>query len=151
MGTQPYTFDSDHRDILQEKILAQLNDESVIKPLKDKLDSFCQAAIDTTTDYIKYEYVLVLEDIVKERATRMVQELLKGNHEMAQFFALEKRIISWGVDTGKAFVYDPDGIRKSIVATFHDEILTAEIIHLQEENERISRDVKFYREMRDRY
>jgi hypothetical protein len=146
MATSPYSLDSDHREALETKILAELNRELVVKSIKSKLDEFCQAALDQVTDYLSGEYQLVIEEIVRDRAKRMVQSLLKGDAEIAEHFRLKAGEVKFGPDTGKPFVYDPDGVRRAIVDTFKGELMNAELIALKEENERLSKDNKRLRE-----
>jgi hypothetical protein len=88
----------------------------------------------------------VIEDIAKERAKRIVIELLKGNREFAEFFYLAAREQLWGADAGKPFVYDPDAVRSTIVNAFKAEIASAEMIALQEENKRLEDELKWRRE-----
>ncbi len=144
----PYGIDDDHRTALEEKILAELNRDLVVKAIRSKLDEFCQSAIDQTTDYLKDEYQLVIEDIAKDRAKRLVQELLKGNREVAEFFHVIARETQWGPDKGKPFVYDPDGVRAAIFERFKDQIRDAELIALQEENKRLREALKIARDCR---
>lgn len=145
--TGPYGLDADHRGLV-ERILGELNREAVMVPLKKRLDEVCQHAIDQTTDYLTGEYQLVLEQIVRDRAERMVRQLLLGSHEMAVFFNLEQREISFGPDRGKPFVYDPDGVRAAILHRFKDQIINAELLGLQEEVARMRDSLKFLREQR---
>lgn len=144
--TSAYSIDADQRTALEEKVLANLNAESVAKQIKTRLDEFCQQAVDATTDYLKDEYSLVFEDMVRDRAKRLVCELLKGNSDVAEAFRLKAGVTHWGADAGKPFVYDPDGVRRAIVERFKDEIVNAELIALKEENESLKRDLKYYRE-----
>ncbi len=142
----PYCIDRDQREMLAEKVLAFLNDESVSKPLRTKLEEFCQTAVDATTDYLKGEYALVLEELVQERAKRLVVALLKGDMETAQSLGLVASEIGFGPDAGKPFVYDPDGIRKAVCEKFKDQIAHAELISLQEQNAELSKELKWYRD-----
>ena len=119
-----------------------------MNPLRSKIDDVGEAALDQTPAYLQDEYSLVLGDLVRERAKRLVIELLKGNHEVARFFCLEKTVWSWGIDVGKDFVYDPDGVRRAIVEGFKAEIQTAEMIALREENAQLREQSKWYRESR---
>ena len=144
----PYGLDEDQQESIQVKIMDNLNVESVVRTLRKSLDAHCQEAIDATTAYLKDEYSLVIDDIVKERSKRLVQELLKGNHTVAQFFNLEARETCFGPDKGKPFVYDPEGIRKSIINNFKEEIAEAELISLREENERLRESIRVIRESR---
>jgi hypothetical protein len=144
----PYSISTEQRTTLEEKVMAELNREDVLKPLRSKLEDVCQAAIDQTTDYLSGEYQLVFEELVQHRATDLVKELLKGNHEVAQFFALEARETVWGPDAGEPFVYDPDHVRAAIFERFRDEITHAELIALKEENERLRKDLEWWRERR---
>jgi hypothetical protein len=144
--TSAYAIDSDQRTALEEKVLANLNAESVVKQIKTRLDEFCQQAIDATTDYLKDEYSLVFDDIVRERAKRLVCELLKGNPTVAEAFQLKAGVTHWGADAGKPFVYDPDGVREAIVERFKCEIVNAEMTALKKENESLKRDLKYCRE-----
>jgi hypothetical protein len=81
----------------------------------------------------------------------MVHELLLGNIEMGQFFALVAREHNWGADKGKPFVYDPDGLRRAIFESFKDEIAHAEHIALEEDNARLRDALRTEREMRSRW
>ncbi len=148
--TGAYTLDADQRTVLEEKVLANLNAESVVKQIKTRLDEFCQQAIDATADYLKDEFCLVFEDMVRERSKRLVCELLKGNADVAEAFRMKAGVIHWGADAGKPFVYDPEGVRRAIFERFKDEIVNAELIELRERNESLERDVKWYREQEAR-
>lgn len=146
-----YSIDTDHQERLEKEIIGCLNAESVAKPLKAKLDELCQEALDRTTQYLSDEYVLVLTDIVRDRSKRLVQALLKGDRETAEYFALVAREQHWGPDKGKPFAYDPDGVRKAIVDAFKDEIANSEMISLQEDNDRLRQTLRIEREIRSRY
>lgn len=143
-----YTISQDHREVLEQRILAELNRDLVVKTIKSALDSFCQSAIDQTTDYLKDEYALVLEDVVRERADRVVIELLKGNEKVAEHFNLTSHIAQFGFDAGKEYAYDSDGIRKSILERFKDSIIHAELIALRSENESLRTALRVERERR---
>lgn len=140
----PYGICEDHRETLEEKIIAHLSADDVAGAIKKKLSDFCQEAVDKTTEYLTGEYQLVIEDIAKDRANRMVQELLKGNHEVAKYFHIEGRT---GYD-GKPFVYDVDGVRRAIFDTFKAEIENAELLNLAEENERLRESMKIMQRSR---
>ena len=144
----PYGICEDHRTAIEEKILNELDRDAVVKAIRRSLDEHCNAAIDQTTNYLSDEYALVIEDIAKDRAKRMVVELLKGNEEMAQFFALRSRLVIYGADAGKPFVYDPEGVRAAIVERYRDSIASAEMIALMEENKRLREALKVDHEMR---
>jgi hypothetical protein len=147
----PYGICEDHRTAIEEKILGELNREEVAKVIKRNLQDHCDRAVEQVTEYLQGEYAIVIEDIAKDRAKRMVHELLKGNKEIGAFFALVAKEHQWGPDKGKPFVYDPDGLRHAIFDAFKDEIAHAEHIALAEEVKRLNDWIRIERDARGRY
>lgn len=145
---KPYSLSDEHADKLAAALNSQADQDSVTSALRKSLQSHCDAVIDQYTSYLSDEYILVIEDIAKNRATSLVKELLKGNHEVAQFFSLEASTLAYGADAGKPFVYDPDEIRRAIFNKFCDEITHAELIGLREDNQRLRDALAREREMR---
>jgi hypothetical protein len=147
----PYSLDEDQAAEIQSRIFEKLDVDKLAEGVRKDLQKHVDYITDNLTDYLKGEYSLVIEAIAKERAKRFVEELLKGNASVAEFFHLKSRELTWGVDAGKLFAYDPAGVVAAIVETFKDDIQTTQMQLLQEENKRLQESLKFERECRNRY
>src|SRR3990167_2771804 len=110
--TSPYALDDDHRQTIQEKIMAELEPERVMKPLRDTVDAVIRLALETTTEYLADEYSSEIEELVRNRANRLVESLLKGVYEVGAHFDLAS--YPYIVD-GKPIAYDNNGISAAIV------------------------------------
>lgn len=145
--TDWWLLDGDHQRLI-ERLNSEAQQALVVKHLRSSLEEHADALVDTYTDYLKDEYILVLEDIAKERAKRLVNELLKGNREVAQAF----RLTSTTDLQGKEVSYDFDGVRRAIFDQFKDEILNAEVVGLRKDNDSLRSQVESLTEsLRHRY
>ena len=140
--TSPYALDDDHRQTIQEKIMAELEPERVMKPLRDTVDAVIRLALETTTEYLADEYSSEIEELVRNRANRLVVSLLKGGYEVGAHFDLAS--YPYIVD-GKPIAYDNNGIRAAIVEAFAERIQTAEMIYLRRENSELRGRLESYR------
>ena len=141
--TSPYALDDDHRQTIQEKIMAELEPESVMGPLRNAVDDVIRLALERTTEYLADEYSSEIEELVRNRANRLVESLLKGGYEVGAHFDLAS--YPYIVD-GKPIAYDNNGIRAAIVEAFAERIQTAEMIYLRRENSELRGRLASYRE-----
>jgi hypothetical protein len=144
--TSPWILDEDH-----QKLVGLMNDatkqEHVAKAIRSSMETFADELVDTYTDYLKDEYVLQLEDIVKDRAKRLVEGLLKGDADVAKSFRLTTRTDLHG----NVVSYDFEGTRRAIFDTFKAEIVEAEVVGLRKDNEHLRQCLEDEREMRRGY
>lgn len=138
--TNAYTIDDDQRDIIAEKIMSAVKVDYIHEPVKKALDELVDNALNAMTTHIADEYVLVFEEMVYKRADRLMVQLLKGDMEVAAKFGLAQRTDY----RGEVVCYDNDKVRASIVETFKDAIVTAEIAALIKERDQLKKDVDFY-------
>ena len=128
--TSAWTLDEDHRKLV-ESLNSEANRKEVVKVIRDSLDGHVQTIVEQYTDYLNDEYVLVLEGIANDRAKRLVNELLKGNREVAEYFNL----VSETDINGNEVSYDFEGARRAIFDTFKADIVNAELITLHKDND----------------
>ena len=144
-GTSPYALDDDHRQTIQEKIMAELEPERVMKPLRDAVDAVIRLALETTTEYLADEYSSEIESLVRSRANRLVVSLLKGDAEAGRYFDMTTRVSPCGLDKGQEVSSDNNGIRAAIVEAFAERIQTAEMISMRREHDAMKKDLENYR------
>ena len=140
--TSPYALDDDHRQTIQEKIMAELEPERVMKPLRDAVDAVILLALETTTEYLADEYSSEIEELVRNRANRLVESLLKGGYEVGAYFDLA--LHQCPIDDIPV-AHDNNGIRAAIVDAFAERIQTAEMISLRRVNSELRGRLASYR------
>ena len=143
--TSPYALDGDQRQTIQQKIMAELEPERVMKPLRDTVDAVIRLALETTTEYLADEYSSEIEELVRNRANSLVQDLLKGDAETGRYFDLAPGRPA-GTAVGLDVSHDNYGIRAAIVEAFAERIQTAEMISLRRENSELRGRLESYRD-----
>jgi len=140
-----YSLEKEERDSI-DKLFDNVPQLEIADELKKKMDEFSDKVLDEVTAYMKDEYVLRFEDIALSQAKKIVIHLLQG-----------KDLDAFGLQTRKQYnregdwVYDPDKIRAKLVEDFKEQIVTAEILALQTENERLKKDLEYERRINSRY
>lgn len=135
---------------LEERIMAHISLNAVVAPVRAALGELCEEATKSLTEYLKDEYVLVLDDIVGKRADAMVVALLRGDAEVGRQFGLSPCVCAVGLNAGELVAYDNDRIRAAIVEKFREKIATAEMISLQAEVAKLEERVEMYHRREER-
>jgi len=138
-----YSLDKQDRESI-DGIFSNLNQLQVVDEYKKALSEMTDKACDELTNYLQDEYVLRFEEIVMRKAKKAVEALLRG--EELEHFGLR---ITKNLH-GKDAEYDFGHVRQSLVRDFKEEIQNAEILHLQEENKRLTDSLEFHKR-RERY
>lgn len=140
-----YSLDKEDRASI-DSIFSNLDQLYVVEEYKEKLFEMTNKACDELTNYLQDEYVLRLEEIVLQKAKKIVEALLRGED-------LERFGLKSTTDLrGNIVSYDFEKVRETIVTQFKDEIQNAEILKLREENQSLTKDLEYYRKRdRERY
>lgn len=136
-----WSLSNRHRNTIGERIIDALDAEEVSKAFKKALDHQVEKAVDELTWYVKDEFQCLLADLVRQRASDLVEQLLKGNEEIGQAFNLAMREYN-----GAPYASDPKGIRRSIYEAFKPQIEAAEIVSLRDDNEHLRATLRILRE-----
>ena len=131
--------DEDSKSV--EAIFENLPKLKVVDEYKKALQSMTDKVCDELTDYMRDEYILRFNEIIERQARKVVEELLRG--ENLASFGLQLRE-AWN-RPGEFHSYDGEKVRAALVRDFKDEIMTAEMHSLKEDNERMRKDLESFR------
>jgi len=135
-----YTLDDEDSAAVKE-IFDRLPADTVVKRLRTAMDAVADAVCDSLLDHVKGEYQLRFEEIALQHSRKSIEALLRG--ENLQTFGLQLQE-AWN-RPGEFFAYDGNKVREALVRDFAAEIQTAEMHELKKENERLAKELEFYK------
>lgn len=138
----PYSLTEKERELVEGLIKPkQVAAKTILDRVNSALEETFQSVFDRMNSYLEDEYILEFEEIARRKAGDLLIQFVKGDETVKNFLGFAPRPDLWG----KPNSYDSHGIRKIIIERHKDEIQTTAMADLMEENERLKKDLEFYR------